>query len=154
MHNSSCVIESSGYGCNCTAGFSGVICETGTISLDYFLLLQPFPYLGTAHQVSSLHVLQSCTSSVFTCLSFRYFLITSLHLSFSLPIFRCPTTSIFHVLITLHSFSPHVLTISVSLLLFFSLMFATPSLALFSLFLIVFKSVLNTVICKNNQDDF
>ena len=59
----------------------------------------------------------------FFCLyffSFKYFLITSLHLSFGLPIFLCPPTYISHVLITnlLQSFSPHGLTMSVSLLSF------------------------------------
>ena len=48
------------------------------------------------------------------------FLIRSRHFSFSLPIFRCPLTSIFYDLITIHlhqSFFPHDLIISVSLLL-------------------------------------
>ena len=40
--------------------------------------------------------------SLYSC-SFVYFLITSLHLRFGLPIFRCPLTSIFHVLITTSS---------------------------------------------------
>ena len=44
------------------------------------------------------------------------FLITTLHLSFGLSNCQCPPTSIFHVLIT--TYSTHVLTISVSLLLF------------------------------------
>ena len=42
--------------------------------------------------------------SMGVCKSFVYFLITSLHLSFGIPIFRCPPTSIFHLLQTL---SPH-----------------------------------------------
>ena len=45
------------------------------------------------------------------------FLITSLHLSFGLPICQGPPTSIFSLLHLLQSFSPHGLTISVSLLL-------------------------------------
>ena len=48
-----------------------------------------------------------------------YFLITSLHLSFWLLLFRCPSTSMFSLLHLLQSFSPHGLTISVSLLLFY-----------------------------------
>ena len=46
--------------------------------------------------------------------------ITSLHLSFGLPIFQCPPTSIVHLLVAtaLLSFSTHGLTISVSLLLY------------------------------------
>ena len=47
-----------------------------------------------------------------------YFLITSLHLSFGLPIFRCPPTSMFALLHLLQSFSSHGLTISFLLLLF------------------------------------
>ena len=64
------------------------------------LLLRSFPYLGSWHQVFNLLVLRSCASSIFTCFSFMSFLITSLHLGFGLPIFRCPPTSIFDVLIT------------------------------------------------------
>ena len=65
-----------------------------------YLFLQPFPYLGSAHRVFNLHVLWNCASSSFTPFSFMSFLITSLHPSFGLPIFRFPPTSIFHVLIT------------------------------------------------------
>ena len=46
-------------------------------------------------QVFNLHVLRSCSPSIFTPFSFMSFLITSLHLSFGLPIFRCPSTSTF-----------------------------------------------------------
>ena len=61
----------------------------------------------------------SSSSAFWKCRFFIKFRITSLHLSFGLPIFRCPPTSIFHALIhILLSFSPHGLTISVSLLLF------------------------------------
>ena len=60
----------------------------------------------------------SSSSACWKCRFFIKFIITSLHLSFGLPIFRCPPTSIFHALIhILLSFSPHGLTISVSLLL-------------------------------------
>ena len=40
------------------------------------LLLRPFLYLGSAHQVFNLHVLRSCASSIFTC-----FFSLSLHLA-------------------------------------------------------------------------
>ena len=59
---------------------------------------------------------QSCACSLCTPFSFMYFRITSLHLSFSLPIFWCPLTSMFSLLHLPLSFSPHRLTISVSLL--------------------------------------
>ena len=68
-----------------------------------FLLLRPFPHLESAHQVFNLHVLRSCASSIFTCFLFMSFLITSLHLSFGLPTFQCPPTSIFHILLTISS---------------------------------------------------
>ena len=58
-------------------------------------LLRLFPCLGSEHQVFNLHVLRSCASSIFTPFSFIYFLITSLHFSFSLPIFRCPSLLLF-----------------------------------------------------------
>ena len=102
------------------------------------LLLRTFPYLGSAHQVFNLHVLQSYASSIFTYFSFMSFLITSLHLSFGLPIILCPPTSIFHVLITtsssvfLSTWPNHLSLASI----IFSLMFATPALALISSFLI------------------
>ena len=48
-------------------------------------ILQP-AYWVSAHRVLILHVLQSCASSLFTCFSFMYFLITSLHLSIGLPL--------------------------------------------------------------------
>ena len=67
------------------------------------ILLRPFSYLGSVHHVFILHVLRSCASSIFTPFSFMSFPIRSLHLSFGLPIFRCPPTSIFHVLITTSS---------------------------------------------------
>ena len=44
---------------------------------------------------------------------FMSFLITSLHLSFGLPIFQCQPTFIFSLLYLLQSFSPYGLTISV-----------------------------------------
>ena len=37
-----------------------------------FLLLQPFPYLGLAHQVFTLYVLRSCAFSLCTPFSFKY----------------------------------------------------------------------------------
>ena len=81
-------------------------------------LLRPFPYLGSANRVLNLHVLRYCDSSIFTCFSRMSFLITSLHLCFGLPIFRCPPTSILYLPL---SFPEHVLTISFSLLLCFHL---------------------------------
>ena len=85
------------------------------------LLLRSFAYLGSAHQVFNLHVLWSYASSIFSCFSFMSFLITSLRLSFGLPIFRSPPTSVFSLLHLLQSFSPDGQTISVSLLLFYHL---------------------------------
>ena len=58
-----------------------------------------FFLFGSAHRVFILHVLRFCASSLCTPFSFMSFRITSLQLSFGLPIFRCPLTSIFHVLI-------------------------------------------------------
>ena len=59
---------------------------------------------------------------------FMSFLLTSLHLSFGLPIFRCPPTSIFSLLHLRQSFSTHGLTISAPLVV--SLMFATHGLTI------------------------
>ena len=115
---------------------SGQVCD----------LLRSFPYFGSAHRVLILSVLRSRSSSRCTLVSFIYFLLPSLHLSISLPIyrcphtsisvsvflslgvhplpcshyyiFRCPPTSMFSLLHILQSFSPHDLTASVSLLLF------------------------------------
>ena len=99
--------------------------ESSSSSLLCFLL-QPFPYLVLAHRVFNLHVLRSCASSIFIPFSFMSFLITSLHFSFCLTIFRCPPTSIFHVIITtssvFHSTWPNHLSLA-SLIL--SLVFAT-----------------------------
>ena len=81
-----------------------------------FLLLRPFPWLGSAHRVFNLPILWSYVSSLCTPFSFMYFRITSLHISFGLLIFWCTLTSIFSLLHVLQSFPPHVLTISVSLL--------------------------------------
>ena len=67
------------------------------------------PILGSANRVFNLHVIRSC-ASFFTRFSFVYFLITSLHLSFGLPIFWCPPTSTFSALGLIHhlqSFSSH-----------------------------------------------
>ena len=100
------------------------------------LLLRPFPYLGSAQQVFNLHVLRYCASSIFTCFSFMYFRITSLHLCFGLPIFRYPPTSIFHVLLTTPS-SVFLSTWPNSLAsLIFSLIFSTPAIAYMSSVLI------------------
>ena len=71
--------------------------------IDPFLFFCIFPILGLALRAFSLHILRSCASSIFTCFSFMYFLITSFHLGFGLPIFQCPPTSIFHVLIRISS---------------------------------------------------
>ena len=88
----------------------------GFIQVTY--LLRPFPNLGSAQRVFNLHVLRSCASSIVNPFSFMSFLITSLHISFGRPIFRCPPSSMFSLLCLLQSFSPHGLTISVSRLLF------------------------------------
>ena len=42
------------------------------------------------------HVLWSCASSISTCFSFMYFLITSLHISFGLPICRYSPFPCYH----------------------------------------------------------
>ena len=42
----------------------------------------------------------ACASSIFTCFSFMYFRITSLHLRFGRPIFRCPPTYIYLLITT------------------------------------------------------
>ena len=64
-------------------------------------LLRRFPCLWSTHGDFNLHVLRS--SAIFTCFSFMAFLIVSFHLGFGLPIFRCPPTSIFPVVITKYS---------------------------------------------------
>ena len=58
----------------------------------------------SAHRVFMLLVLLSCASYTCTLVSLVYFLITSLHRSFSLPIFPCVVTSISRVLITTYSY--------------------------------------------------
>ena len=70
----------------------------------------------TLYQGSYLVVRHTCLSLVL-CI-FLNSSPSSLHFTFSLPIFLCPPTSIFPLLHLRQSFSPHVLTISVSLLLF------------------------------------
>ena len=105
--------------------------------------LWSFLYLGSAHHTFILHVLRSCSSFllshsyniIFSFISFRTI---SLRLSFHLPIFQCPLTSIFHVLITTPSCvflstCPNHLSLT-SLIV--SLIYATPALALISSFLI------------------
>ena len=122
MHNAACVIELSGYECTCIAGFSGVICETGTISLDYFLLLQPFPFLGSAHKVFNLH---SPPSPVLRFICLYFFLIHVFTYNITRLQFRSSYLSVsthFHLLITT---SPHSLIISISLLLFSHLPYST-----------------------------
>ena len=57
-------------------------------------------------------VFQSCAACLFTAFRVTSLLITSFYLSFGLPVFRCPCTSTFHVVIIviLHLFmlfSPH-----------------------------------------------
>ena len=64
------------------------------------VLLCPFPYLGSTHQVV---ILQPCASSLSTSFCFVSFRIISFHLSFHVPNFQCPLPSIFHVLITVLS---------------------------------------------------
>ena len=95
----------------------------------FYLPLRHFPRLGSAHQVFILQVLQSCASSPLS-------LHSCLHrVSFSLPSFSCPLTSIFHVLIITKSSSvflstcPKLLSLA-SLIL--SLKFATPAFVLVS----------------------
>ena len=68
----------------------------------------------------------------FTCFCIIYFLITSLRLSFGLPIFRCPPTSMFSLLYLIQTLSPHGLIISISLLLY------SLALSSFLIFSIVF----------------
>ena len=67
--------------------------------------------------------------SVLQCSVLFCSVVTSLHLSFGIPILWCPSTSIFHVLHLHQSFSPHGLTISIYLLLFSHL--GLPHLTLF-----------------------
>ena len=58
------------------------------------------PMPNASNTYSTLYILYI---TFFTCFSSMSFHITPLHLSFDLPIFRCPTTSIFHVIISTHS---------------------------------------------------
>ena len=104
-----------------------------------------FRILGSEQEVFNLHVLLSCASSIFSPFSFMSFLITSPHLRFGLHIFRCPSTSIFHVLdstssVFLSTWSLNHLGFASLIIL---LMFATSVLALISSILIIsilFKS--------------
>ena len=104
-----------------------------TIQYTIFFFLRPFPYLGSAHRVFNLHFLWSCGSSIFTWFSFMSFLITSLHLSFGLPILRCPPTSMFSFLQSSSAFLSTLRNHLSLASLIFSLVFAT--LALISSFL-------------------
>ena len=109
------------------------------------LLLPPFPNLGPAHRVFNLHVLWSCA-----CFSFMS------SCSVTPPQFRPPYLSAsthFHVLITTSSsvfLSTWPNQVSLASLIF-SLMFATPAIALISSFLIfsilfiAVSSILDTV---------
>ena len=90
---------------------------------------------------------------IFTPSSFGNCVITSLHLSFGLPLFRCAPTSIFHVLITTNSSPPvfhstwlNHLSIDSPI---FSLMSATPTLALISSFP-MFSIIFIPIIHRNN----
>ena len=76
------------------------ICKFLTSSFfDIFLIwCLPFAYLGSAHQIFILLVSRTCASSLCTNFAFMSFCITSLHLSFSLPIFRCSLASMFSLL--------------------------------------------------------
>ena len=105
--------------------FKGLKCCQSIAIVSSLLLFRPFPYLGSVHRLSSLHVFRYCASSIFTCFAFMYVLTTSLHLRFGVPIFRC--------LYLLLSFSPHGLTISVTLLLFLHLYLPHLPLLLFLL---------------------
>ena len=106
-------------------------------------------FIGSPHQVVNLHLLRSCVSSIFTTFSVMCFLITSLHLSYGLPMCQCPLTSIFHVLITTSlsvflSTRPNHLSLTS---LVFSLMFSTPAigLSLIYSFLIVSALFISTI---------
>ena len=109
-------------------GNVGLLLQCGFPKHSIFHIFFFFPYLGSAHQV-----FQSPRSPVL-CFFYLYsFLLhvfsynISLHLSFGLLIFRCPTTSIFHVLITTSSVFLSTCPKHLSLIsLIFSLMFATP----------------------------
>ena len=68
--------------------------QSANFTLCFFLFL----HLRSAHKVFILHVLPSCASSLCTPFSFM-----SLHLSFCLPMSRCPLISIFYVVITTSS---------------------------------------------------
>ena len=85
---------------------SGIRCNPSSLSYQSPFLLRPFPYLGSAHRVFNLYVFRSCAFSICTCFSFFSFLVTSLHLCFGLPIFRCPPTNMFSLLHLLQSLSP------------------------------------------------
>ena len=75
--------------------------------------------------------------AIFPTVSFMSLCIPYLRLSFGLPVFRCPLTSIIRVLVVTSSpvflctFSSHLCLSS----LIFSVMFSTPALALIYLFL-------------------
>ena len=78
-----------------------------------------------------------CASAIFTCFSSMCFLTTPLCLSFGLPIYQCPPTSMFSVITTSSSVFLSTCPIHLSLTsLIFSLTFATSALDLISSFLI------------------
>ena len=93
---------------------------------------------GRRISVFIVRVLRSCVSSLCTYFSFIFFV--SPHRSFGIPLFRCPLTSIIRALIrptTCSSVFPSTCPKHLSLAsLIFSLMFATPALALIYSFLI------------------
>ena len=98
--------------------------------------LRPYPYLGSALRAFNVHVIRS-SASIITPFPIMCFLITLLHLSFGLIVFRCPPTSIFHVRIATYSLV-FLFTLSYHRGLasyIFSPMFATPDFALISSFL-------------------
>ena len=106
-------------------------------------LLWPFPIRGrlilfSFSMIFSLKLLLS----LYEPISFMSLCMTSLHLRFGFPIFRFHLLPFSHLL----SFHLHVLTISVSASRIFSLMFATPALAITSsvfIFSILFIPVIH-----------
>ena len=101
--------------------------------------------MRSAHRVFNLHVLWFCASFISSCFSFMYVLITSLHLSFGLPVsfgvHQFPSSMLSLDPTTyLQSFFSHGLTISLSLLV----------LALISSFL-VFSILFIPIIYLNIQ---
>ena len=94
------------------------------------LRIRFFPYFWS-HRVFILRIQRYCASYLCTTFPLMSFRITSLHLSFGVPMLRCQLTSISHVLITRSSVFlsmwPNHLSLAGPM---FSLMYATPGLAL------------------------